>query len=394
MKKLPTWVEVDLDLLVKNIKRIKALLDDHVRVLLTVKADAYGHGAVQVAESASKLVDIFGVATLDEAIELKEAGIRNEILILSPILATEVPAVVYAGLSVTISSWEIAGALSRYATEHDKVIDVHVEVDTGMGRTGVSVEEAPEEIARIASLPNLKLEGVYTHFPVSDSDTEYTGGQVERFEALVGELRKSGVVIPMIHSANSAAIPSVPGSHMDLVRPGLLAFGYLPGGRDAGAGIEPILAWKSRIARIRRIPAGRSISYGRTFTTTRDSVIGVVPVGYGHGYPYQLSGRGQMLVGGARVPIAGRVTMDMTMVDLTDLPEVPRLGEEVVLIGRQGGPHGESSISIHDLAGWANTIGYEIICGLSKRVPRTYFRKGKVETYKSLLGILPNHVTV
>ena len=142
------------------------------------------------------------------------------------------------------------------------------------------------------------------------------------------------------------------------------------------------------------MPPGSTISYGRSFTTTRDTVVGVIPVGYGHGYPFQLSGRGQMLIGGARVPIVGRVTMDMTMVDLTDLPKVPQLGEEVVLIGRQKGSFGETCISIHDLANWANTIGYEIICGLSKRVPRTYFRKGKIETYKSLLGILPNHVTV
>lgn len=394
MKKLPTWVEVDLDRLTRNIENIRGDLSGGAKILLTVKADAYGHGAVQVAEASSKLVEMFGVATLDEAIELKEAGIKNKILILSPILASEVPAVVYAGLAVTISAREIANELSRYAVEHEKTIDVHVEVDTGMGRSGVSAERAHAEIEHIAGLPGLKLEGVYTHFPVSDSDLDFTRQQVGVFESLVDGLRKSGVEIPMIHSANSAAIPSVEESHMDLVRPGLLAYGYLPGGLDPGSGIAPILAWKSRVARVRRMPPGSTISYGRSFTTARDTVVGVIPIGYGHGYPYQLSGRGEMLICGARVPIVGRVTMDMTMVDLTDLPEVPPLGEEVVLVGRQKGPYGESSITIHDLATWANTIGYEIICGLSKRVPRTYFRKGKVETYKSLLGILPNHVTV
>jgi len=394
MKKLPTWVEVDLDRLTRNIQEIRQGLRPDAKILLTVKADAYGHGAVQVAEASSKLVDMFGVATLDEAIELREAGIKNKILILSPILATEVPAVAYAGLTVTISSREIAAELSRYAVEHDKVIDVHVEVDTGMGRSGVSVKRAPAEIEHIAGLPGLKLEGVYTHFPVSDSDVGFTKNQVAEFESLVSGLRQRGVEIPMIHSANSAAIRLVDESHMDLIRPGLLAYGYLPGGLDPGPGFEPILTWKSRVARVRRMPPGSTISYGRSFTTTRDTVVGVIPVGYGHGYPFQLSGRGQMLVGGARVPIVGRVTMDMTMVDLTDLPEVPPLGEEVVLIGRQKGSFGETCLSIHDLANWANTIGYEIICGLSKRVPRTYFRKGKIETYKSLLGILPNHVTV
>lgn len=394
MKKLPTWVEVDLDRLTRNLKSIRSRLDDRVKILLTVKADAYGHGSVQVAEASSDLVDMFGVATLDEAIELIDAGIRNKVLILSPILATEVPAVVYAGLAVTISSYEIAAELSRYAVEHDKHIDVHVEVDTGMGRTGVSEDQAPSVIERIAKLPNLKLEGVYTHFPVSDSDTEFTRKQIADFQSLIADLRKSGVEIPMIHSANSAAIPGVEESHMDLVRPGLLAYGHLPGGLEAGPDFEPILTWKSRVARVRRMPPGWTISYGRTFTTKRNTVVGVIPVGYGHGYPYRLSGRGHMLVGGARVPIVGRVTMDMTMVDLTDLPETPALGEEVVLVGRQKGPYGDSVITIHDLADWADTVGYEIICGLSKRLPRTYFRRGKVETYKSLLGILPNHVTI
>jgi alanine racemase len=394
MKKLPTWVEVDLDQLTRNLQNIRKRLREHVKILLTVKADAYGLGSVQVAEAASGLVDAFGVATLDEAIELKEAGIRNRILILSPILASEIPTVVYAGLAVTMSSSNLAAELSRYAVEHGKEVEIHVEVDTGMGRTGVSVEAAREEIRHIASLPNLKLEGVYTHFPVSDSDPEYTRAQLAMFASLIAELRADGVQIPLVHSANSAAVAGLAESHLDLVRPGLLAYGYLSGGMDPGPDFAPVLAWKSRIARIRRLPPGKTISYGRTFTTMRETVVGVIPVGYGHGYPYQLSGVGRMLVRGTSVPIVGRVTMDMTMVDLSDLPEMPSLGEEVVLVGKQKGPYGESEISIHDVAGWANTIGYEIMCGLSKRVPRTYFRKGKVETFKSLLGILPNHVSV
>ncbi len=394
MNKLPTWVEVDLDRLNHNLDGIRRMLPEGSRILLTVKADAYGHGAVQVAGAASKLVDTFGVATLDEAIELKEAGIRNKILILSPILATEVPSVVSARLAVTISSREVADELSRQAVENGETIDVHVEVDTGMGRTGVSLEDAKEEIAFIAALPGVRLDGVYTHFPVSDSDLDFTRRQIEEFNSIVAALRADGVEIPTVHSANSAAIPSVPASHMDMVRPGLLAYGSLPGGADPGTDFKPVLTWKSRVARVRRMPAGKSVSYGRSFTTERDTVVGVIPVGYGHGYPYRLSGRGEMLIGGARVPVIGRVTMDMTMVDLTDLPEVPPLGEEVVLIGRQKGAFGDSEISIHDLAAWSDTIDYDIICGLSKRVPRTYFRKGKVETYKSLLGILPNQLKV
>lgn len=394
MKKLPTWVEVDLDHLTINLQNIHRRLGDDVKILLTVKADAYGHGAVQVAEASSKLIDIFGVATLDEAIELKEAGITNTILILSPILETEIPAVIREGFTVTISSYEIALELSRYAVKNGKNVEIHVEIDTGMGRTGVVHEDALDEIQKIAVLPGVELRGVYTHFPASDSDPEFTRWQIEEFQKLVASLRHQGVKVPMIHSANSAAIPLIKESHMDLVRPGLLAYGYLPAGMEEVPDFVPILSWKSRLVRIRRMPKGKTVSYGRTYKTKRETVVGVVPVGYGHGYPFKLSGKGKMLVNGRRVPIIGRVTMDMTMVDLTDLPTTPQTGEEVVLVGRQEGLYGESAISIHDLARWSDTIGYEILCGLSKRVPRTYFRKGRVETYKSLLGILPNHVSV
>ena len=394
MKKLPTWVEVDLDHLAHNLKSIRKKLGGGTRILLTVKADAYGHGAVQVAEASSKFIDIFGVATLDEAMELKEAGITNTILILSPILKTEIPAVTREGLTVTISSYEIANELSSYAVEQGRIIPIHVEVDTGMGRAGVVHEEAIEEITKISALHGVELDGVYTHFPVSDSDVEFTRWQIKELTALVAVLREKDIEIPMIHSANSAAVAAIEDSHLDLVRPGLLAYGYLPAGVDVGEEFVPILTWKSRLARIRNMPVGKTVSYGRTFTTERETVVGVVPVGYGHGYPYALSGKGRMLVAGQKVPIIGRVTMDMTMIDLTDLAVRPETGDEVVLVGQQDGPHGRAAISIHDLADWAGTIGYEILCGLSKRIPRTYFRKGRVETYKSLLGILPNHVSV
>jgi alanine racemase len=177
---------------------------------------------------------------------------------------------------------------------------------------------------------------------------------------------------------------------MAMIRPGLLAYGLHPVAGKPGVDVTPIMSWKSRIARARPFPAGRSISYARSFITARDSLIGVVPVGYGHGYPFHLSGRGAMLVGGVRVPIVGRVTMDMTMVDLTDLPRAPKPGDEVVLVGSQG----DETLTFHDLATWGDTICYEVMCGISKRVPRTYFRKGKVETFKTLLGVLPNHVAV
>lgn len=388
MKRLPTWLEIDLDQLDRNLEAIQARVGAGVGILLTVKADAYGHGAVQVAAAAAGRVGMFGVATVDEATELREAGIRNDILILSPILEAEIEAVARHRVAITISSSDFALAVARHAG--GVVIDAHVEVDTGMGRTGVAEEDAFDEIRRIASAPGVRLRGLYTHFPVSDTDAGYTRAQVERFLALVSRVRASGVEVPLVHSANSAAVDTIAESHMDLVRPGLIAYGLHPSGDRPGIGVSPIMGWKSRVARVRRVPAGRTISYARTFTTARDSVIGVVPVGYGHGYPFHLSGRGAMLIGGRRVPIVGRVTMDMTMVDLTDLPAIPSPGEEVVLVGRQG----DEAITFHDVAAWGDTICYEVMCGISKRVPRTYFRRGKVETFKSLLGVLPNHVAI
>ncbi len=388
MDKLPTWLEVDLDKLTGNIELLRHLLKPEVKILHTVKADAYGHGAVQVAQAAEKRVDMFGVATVDEALELQGAGIRTPVLILSPVLAKEIPRVVEAGFAVTLSSLSFAERLSSCASEFSKTIDFHVEVDTGMGRTGLFPDEARDIIKKAVSLPFVRFAGLYTHFPVSDSDLSFTREQAESFLDFVGRLQTDGVKAPLLHSANSAAIPAVPESHMEMVRPGLLLYGYFPTAEGAAVPVQPVMNWKTRLVQVRKIPAGRTISYGRTYTTRRETVMGVIPVGYGHGYPFQLSNKGAVLLKGKRAPILGRVTMDMTMVDLTDFAETPVEGDEVVLIGKQGG----ASVSLHELAEWAATIPYEILCGISKRVPRTYLKNGKVETYKSLLGVLPNYI--
>jgi alanine racemase len=390
MRKLPTWVEIDLDRLARNLDRIRARVGEGVKVLLTVKADAYGHGAVQVAQAARGHADMLGVATLDEAIELKEAGLGQGILILSPVLEAQVPAVVAGGFAVTISDLAFAAKLSEFGLAHGASVEVHVEVDTGMGRTGVAYEDARDEIARIAELPGLRLAGAYTHFPVSDTDPDFTRRQIALFQELLAGLRDAGVDIPLAHSANSAALAGIPESHMGMVRPGLLAYGLHPAGEAAALGVEAVMSWKTRLVRVRKVPAGKRISYGRDFVTKRPSLIGVIPVGYGHGFPYRAGRGGAVLVGGHRAPIVGRVTMDMTMIDLTDLAQEPGAGDEVVLVGTQG----DDGITFHELADWAGTICYEVMCGISKRVPRTYFREGRVETYKSLLGILPNHVAV
>jgi alanine racemase len=388
MDKLPTWLEINLDILARNIGCLRDLIGAERQILLTVKADAYGHGAVQVAESVDRLVNMFGVATLDEAFEIKRAGIRTPILVLSPVLSKEIPQVVATGVAVTLSSLPFAERLSECAAGQSKTVNFHIEIDTGMGRTGLFPEQAQELIAAAIGLPSINFAGLYTHFPVSDTDPSFTRRQVEQFLSFVSQLKADGIEVPLLHSANSGAIANVPESRLDMVRPGLLMYGYHPAESSTDIDVRPVMSWKTRLVQLRTIGPGWPVSYGRTFVTERETLMGIVPVGYGHGYPFQLSNRGEMIISGRRVPILGRVTMDMTMVDLTDLPEVPVVGAEVVLIGEQG----ETSIGLHELAVRAGTIPYEILCGISKRVPRTYLKHGQVETYKSLLGVLPHHL--
>ncbi len=390
MQKLPTWVEIDLDALAENIRTIRRSIGRDVAILLTVKADAYGHGAVQIARAADEIVDWFGVATLDEALELSRAEVGRRILILSPVIDREIPGVVDNGFAATISSLEFAVSIAAYAASKNRVAEVHVEVDTGMGRTGFFPGEVEDLVTAIARLPGLYLGGLFTHYPVSDIDPVFTREQARRFLAVVANVKAAGVEVPLIHSANSAALAAVPETHMEMVRPGLVAYGRQPTGVAKSLRVRPVMSWRSRLVQVRRVPRGTPVSYGRTYVTARDTWVGVVPVGYGHGYPYRLSNVGRMLVGGQPAPIIGRVTMDMTMVDLTDVAPPPAVGDEVVLTGRSGG----NEISVDDIAGWAGTIPYEIMCGISKRVPRMYLRGGRIETFKCLLGVLPNQVNV
>jgi len=386
MQGSPTWVEIDLDTLVRNIEIIRQKAGAGISIMLTVKADAYGHGAVQVARATENEVAQFGVATVDEALEMQRAGIGKRILILSPVLGAEIPIVVDNGFAMTVSSIEAARSAGAYGCRRGVTTEVHVEVDTGMGRTGVFAGEAEALIKEITSISGLELGGVFTHFPVSDTDPDFTRAQIAEFKGLLKRLAESGLKIPVTHSANSAAVATMPESHLQMMRPGLLAYGLLPAGVSDPPPTSPILTWKTRIAQIRNLPAGRTVSYGRTFKTERPTRMAIIPIGYGHGYPYRLSGRGSMIVRGTLAPIIGRVTMDMTMLDVTDVSPEPGVGDEVVAIGRQG----NADISADRLAKWADSISYEIFCGISKRVPRIYRRGGKVEAYKSLLGVIPD----
>jgi alanine racemase len=391
-----SWVEIDLDILDSNFDALRARVGQEREILLVVKADAYGHGAVEVARAAAtRGVRQFGVATLHEGMQLRAAGIAEDIWVLSPLLASEIPQALAHGLEPTLPSLDFARALSARAMARGRPCRVHVEVDTGMGRTGVDATEAVEFLAAVDALPGLRVGSVYTHFPDADAeDPVFARQQVARFTAVLEALQARGLMPPLVHAANSAATLRLPESRFGLVRPGLAAYGLAPTGveREAATGLRPAMSFQSRLVQVRRVRAGRPISYGRTFTTPRDSVIGVVPVGYGHGYSWLCSNRGAMLVGGRQAPIVGRVTMDLTMLDLTDLAaasgRMPEPGDGVVLFGRQNG----ATLPVEELARWSETLPYEVLCTIGKRVTRVYLRGGRPWRVVTLIGEMDPNV--
>jgi len=381
---LTAWAEVDLDAVRANLRLVRRLIPRGTKVLLTLKADAYGLGAKAVAQvAAAEAVDMLGVATLHEGIELRQAGLSTPVLILSPSLPEEAGEIIRHELRATVGTIDLARALARAAAAAGRRAIVHVEVDTGMGRAGVSVADAPEFLDALVAAGGVELEGLYTHFPVSnDGDLEFTLGQADQFAALVARLRDRGMRIPIAHAANSAALINAPSAHFDMVRPGILVYGFKPFvPMPDGVEIRPAMSLKTRVLQVRAFAPGDTVSYGRTFSAPRPSRIAVLGIGYGHGYSRLLSNRGSVIVRGRRAPIVGRVTMDMTMADVTDLPEVAA-GDEVVLFGKQG----DAEISLEELAAWQETINYEVTCGIGRRVARLYIRDGSGAWLRTMVG--------
>lgn len=381
---LTAWAVVDLDAVRENLRAIRGWVSAPTRILLTVKADAYGLGAVAVARVAEReKVEMLGVATLDEGIELREAGVGAPILILSPTLSEESELIVNSDLRVTVGSIEVARSISRAAVAAKKSAVVHVEVDTGMGRAGISVASAREFLRRLGELPAIEVEGIYTHFPVSnENDLAFTRDQTERFAALLDELKRAGMSVPLSHAANSAALLNTPDAHLQMVRPGLLAYGFAPfDPLPPALTVRPAMEFKTRVLQVREFAPGESISYGRTYFTKRPTRIALIAIGYGDGYSWSGSNRAFVLVGGRRAPIVGRVTMDTTMIDVTDLPDICP-GDEVVLFGRQG----EGRIRLEELARWQGTISYEVICLLGRRVARLYREAGRETWVRTMVG--------
>lgn len=366
-----TWAEVSMERLAHNYHALRGLTPYGTKFLGLVKADAYGHGAVPVGKKLEELgADYLGVACLDEAVELREAGIKTPILILGCTPSMYASELVKYQITQACYDLEYAKAISAEAQKAGGEITVHIQCDTGMTRLGFlcheeTMEQSAKEIYEAVQLPGLKAEGIFTHFSDSDGSEEYTMMQFGRFLEIIEKVKALGYTFAIRHCANSAATLLYPATYLDMVRPGIVLFGHLPdASMDPGlCDLVPVLELKSRVATIRSVPANTPVSYGRTNTLKRDSKLAIIPVGYGDGYSRGFSNQITVLINGKKAPVTGRICMDMCMVDVTDIPDAKE-GDVVVLYG-EGQPV-EAGAEI------VKTISYELLCVLTKRIPRIY----------------------
>lgn len=364
----PTWAEIDLRAIEYNYRQVRRAVGNGVMMMAVVKANGYGHGTVEVSTVLERLgVDYLGVATTDEAVRLRDHGIKTPVLILGSVLPGEVRVAMEKDITLTLCGDEILKAIRENAVEGLRA-KVHLKVDTGMGRIGVWHEAALDFVKRIAAEKSIILEGIYTHFSSIGRDDFFTQYQIEAFEKLLADIEKNWIKIPIRHAANSIATVDFKRSHMNLVRPGLVIYGMYPKHTFPKLiKLKPALALKTRIVFIKDTPPGRSISYGRTYITQKHTKIATLPIGYADGFFRNLSNRAEVLVRGHFAPVIGKVTMDQSMIDVGHIRGV-KVGDEVVIIGKQG-PH---EIRAEKLARLAGTIAYEVVCSISNRVPRIY----------------------
>ncbi len=372
-----TWAEIDLDAAAKNLAAVRSRISPKAKLCCVVKADGYGHGAVPVARVfAESGADWFAVSNIFEALELRQGDIRQPVLILGYTPPEAAMALAENNISQCVYSTEYAESLSRCARASGVTVKMHVKIDTGMSRLGFCFQDINrdtavfDEILSVCRLPGLFPEGIFTHFAVADSGpsgTMATMRQFGCFKELVETMTRAGVEFPIRHCANSGAALDYPMSHMDMVRAGIVLYGISPSGDVAHPeeGLVPVMRLKTVAAQIKEIEPGTAVSYGRTFTAKEKMRVATVPVGYADGYPRALSDRADVLIRGKRCRVLGRICMDQCMVDVTDVPEA-RMGDTVTLIGRDG----DEEVTAAELAEKAGTIPYEIICGISKRVPR------------------------
>lgn len=366
-----TYVSVDLGAVRHNIEEARKNIREDTKIMAVVKADAYGHGAVEVSHALSDLVDAYGVAMAEEALELRQSGIRKRILILGYTAEDWFPELIGHRIAQTVYTWEMAEKLNRAAEQLGQKAIVHIKLDTGMGRIGfAAADENVWVVKQISALPYLELEGIFTHFARADEAApDPIREPFHRFQFFVTKLEREGIHIPIRHVSNSAAIINFPEGNLNMVRSGITTYGLYPSEQVSREvmRLTPAMQWKSVVSYVKDIEAGTSISYGGTFVSDRSMKVATIPVGYADGMKRDLSNKGRVLIRGRYANILGRVCMDQFMVDVSDIPYVSA-GDEVTIFGRDGG----REIPVEEVAGQCHSFNYEFVCGITARVPRKY----------------------
>lgn len=377
----PVWALVDLDAAAHNMEHIRKLVGPDMLISAVVKANAYGHGSVELAKTFLQHgADRLAVACLDEAVELRFAGIMAKIVILGHTDGRRADELLTYGVDPAVFRYEDAKAFSDAAVKHHRLVSLHIAVDTGMGRIGYQpTEESIAEIKKIAALPHVVMEGCFTHFSVADmlddDSVAYTQKQYETFAWFQKRFAEEGIHINHFHCCNSAATLDHPEFYCDMVRPGIIQYGTDPSHEVSGAAceLEPVMSLCCCVAHLKWLQPGESVSYGRRFTATRPTLIATLPIGYSDGYPRLLSNKTDVLIHGRRVKQVGSICMDQCMIDVTDVPDV-KVGDEVILFGKDG----DERITVDEIADLVGTIPYEITCNINRRIPRVYIRDHKV----------------
>lgn len=384
--------DVYLDRICRNIERTRAIIKGETDICAIVKADAYGHGAIPVSKVLYPYVDAYAVAMIQEAVELREAGIDKPILILGFTQQPYVKELVVYDVMASVYNLEMAQWISKEAVRQNKIAKIHIKLDTGMSRIGFALtEENISVIKEISQLDNLQIDGCFTHFAKADEkDLSFTKEQMKRYENYVEKLEKAGISIRVHHISNSAGIMMMPDANLDMVRSGISTYGLYPSEEvdKSRLWLEPAMEIKSYVSYVKEVEAGVGISYGGTYQTTERTTVATIPVGYGDGYPRALSSKGDVLIHGKRAPILGRICMDQFMIDVTHIPNV-QMGDVVTLMGTDG----EENISVEELGAKSYSFNYEFVCDVGKRIPRVYYYKGKkvgILEYKNEICLIEN----
>lgn len=392
------WAEINLDNIASNLRAIKAHISQNASVMAIVKADAYGHGVLDVVKCLSDGgVDYFGVAMVGEGIQLRKHGAYEPILVLGYTDECRLEDVINYDITQTVYDVDYAKIISATAVRLGKSAKIHIKIDTGLSRIGFminqdNINEIVGQIEEISNLPMIEVEGIFSHFSVSDETADehrtFTAKQFVRFMSVCNEVEQRGVHIPIRHIANSGAVLQYRQYHLDMVRPGIILYGLYPDGSVAdvngvhptGLSLKPAMEVKAHVTMVKKVPAGVAVSYGRTYVTDKETVIATVPVGYADGYMRSYSDKACMIIRGQKFPIIGRICMDQCMLDVTDSKVEIKVNDVVTIMGRDG----ECEVSANDLARWQESINYEIVCLIGKRVPRLFIKDGKT------VGIMDN----